>query len=315
MDEIHKEFKKIGFNGAYTLGLMNPWHVLIRFEQEDDYQRCWMRTFWNIRGFSMRILKWTSGFRFEEDPPVVPIWVSLFDLLIEYMHPEVISALGQPLKVDTPTLNMTRPSVARFCVEVDLTKELVKSVKIGKKGRKHEQFFTFEHVPFYCQKCCKIGHKEFVCRMGKPSQKNPEDVAAKEDGTRAKQKGIKIPLSTGILAPQLPAETLAPQSPAETLMLCEPSTSSGLSVHDKALILVDLQESPVPNVTKIVTEKMTTTPTGSPKLITVVQPSNPFSVLRNLGDDAALIEDSEEDEVVFAEETTAPNQQQLQDEL
>ncbi|CAI9102756.1 OLC1v1001076C1 [Oldenlandia corymbosa var. corymbosa] len=253
MDEIHKEFKKIGFNGAYTLGLMNPRHVLIRFEQEDDYQRCWIRTFWNIGGFSMRILKWTPGFRFEEDPQVVPIWVSFFDLPIEYMHPEVIysmaTALGQPLKVDTPTLNMTRPSVARFCVEVDLTKELVKSVKIGKKGRKHEQFFTFEHVPFYCRKCCKIEHKESDCRMGKPSQKNP-------------------------------------------------------------------LESPVPNVGKIVTEKLTTTTTGSLNLITVAQASNPFSVLRNLGnDDTAMIEDSEEEEVVFTEEIAAPKQQQLQDDL
>ncbi|CAI9112858.1 OLC1v1013358C1 [Oldenlandia corymbosa var. corymbosa] len=48
MEEIHDEFKKIGFNGGYTLGLMNPRHVFIRFNQEEDYQRCWIRTFWNI---------------------------------------------------------------------------------------------------------------------------------------------------------------------------------------------------------------------------------------------------------------------------
>ncbi|CAI9108840.1 OLC1v1008538C1 [Oldenlandia corymbosa var. corymbosa] len=39
MEEIHKEFKKIGFNGDYTLGFMNPRHILNRFEEEDDYQR------------------------------------------------------------------------------------------------------------------------------------------------------------------------------------------------------------------------------------------------------------------------------------
>ncbi|CAI9089817.1 OLC1v1024457C1 [Oldenlandia corymbosa var. corymbosa] len=133
MEAIHAEFKKIAFIGAYTLGLMNPRHVLIRFEMEEDYKKCWIRTFWNIGGFSMRMLKWMPGFRFEEDPPVVPIWVALYDLPIEFMHPEVIysmaTALGQPLKVDTPTLNITRPLVARFCVEVDLTKDLPKSVK------------------------------------------------------------------------------------------------------------------------------------------------------------------------------------------
>ncbi|CAI9112486.1 OLC1v1012943C1 [Oldenlandia corymbosa var. corymbosa] len=140
MEEIHNEFKKIGFQGGYTLGRMNPRHVLIRFDQEEDYQRCWIRIFWNIGGYSMRILKWKPGFKFQEYPSVMPIWVSLYDLPIEFMHPEVIfsmeMALGKPLKVDAPTLNMTRPSVARFCVEIDLTKELPKSVKIGKKGRK-----------------------------------------------------------------------------------------------------------------------------------------------------------------------------------
>ncbi|CAI9108595.1 OLC1v1008239C1 [Oldenlandia corymbosa var. corymbosa] len=139
MEEIHTEFKKIGFNGGYTLGLMNPRHILIRFEEEDDYQRCWIRTFWNIASFSMCILNWTLGFRFEEDPLVVSIWLSLYDLPVEFMHPEVIfsmaSAIGQPLKVDTPTVNITRPSVARFCVEVDLMKDLPKSLTIGKKAR------------------------------------------------------------------------------------------------------------------------------------------------------------------------------------
>ncbi|CAI9094743.1 OLC1v1030530C1 [Oldenlandia corymbosa var. corymbosa] len=133
MDDIHKEFKKLGFHGGYTLGLMNPRHVLIQFEKEEDYQRCWIRTFWNIAGFSLRILKWRQGFRFEEDLPIVPIWVSLFDLPIEFLNPEVIfsmaTAMGKPLKVYSLTLNMTRSSVARFCVEVDLTKELPKSVK------------------------------------------------------------------------------------------------------------------------------------------------------------------------------------------
>ncbi|CAI9109032.1 OLC1v1008764C1 [Oldenlandia corymbosa var. corymbosa] len=38
------------------------------------------------------------------------------------------TAIRKPLKVDAPTLNMTRPSVARFCVEVYLTKELPKLV-------------------------------------------------------------------------------------------------------------------------------------------------------------------------------------------
>ncbi|CAI9094850.1 OLC1v1030656C1 [Oldenlandia corymbosa var. corymbosa] len=86
---------------------------------------------------------------------------------------------------------MTHPSVARFYVEEDLTKDLPESVKVGKKGRKHEQVFTFEHIPLYCLKCCKIGHKDADCRVGKPmvrvTDANKIEVPEK--------KGIKIKLA------------------------------------------------------------------------------------------------------------------------
>ncbi|CAI9109381.1 OLC1v1009194C1 [Oldenlandia corymbosa var. corymbosa] len=285
MEEVHEEFNKISFNGSYTLGLMNPRHVLIHFEQKDDCQCCWIRTFWNIGGFSMRILKLTPGFRFEEDPPVVPIWVSLYDLPIEFMHPEVIysmaTSLGQPLKVDTPTLNMTSPFVVRFCVEVDLTKDLPKSVRVGKKGRKHEQLFTFEHVPSYCVKCSKIGHKDSECRIGKSILRS-DDV----EPSLGKKKGIKLapskpklalkrgnekhgldvdtlnlnPLiakgielvareSSGPSSP--PAETLGARTleaeVMETLEQRRVESTSGLTVKEKELTLINLQSSPKRN--------------------------------------------------------------------
>ncbi|CAI9105921.1 OLC1v1004954C1 [Oldenlandia corymbosa var. corymbosa] len=233
----------------------------------------------------MRILKWTPGFRFEEDPPVVPIWVSLYDLPIEFMHSEVIysmaTALGQPLKVDTPTLNMTCPSVARFCVEVDLTRDLLKSARIGKKGHKHEQIFTFEHVPSYCVKCSKIGHKDFDCRMGKPLPQNNkvEPSVAKKKGIILAQlkpkvtfkeqnkkpgleveilqldpliaKGIETEGDKSLVHLSWSAKTLETLeahtmvTPAvETLEQRRVESTSGLSMKEKELILVDLQPSP-----------------------------------------------------------------------
>ncbi|CAI9117571.1 OLC1v1018976C1 [Oldenlandia corymbosa var. corymbosa] len=301
MEEIHNEFRKIRFNGGYTLGLMNPRHVLIRFKQEEDYQRCWIQTFWNIGGFSMRMLKWKPGFRFEEDPPVVPICVAVYDLPIEFMHPEVIYsmaiALGQPLKVDTPTMNMTRPSMARFCVEVDLTKELPKSVKIGKKGRKHEQIFTFEHIPSYCLKCSQIGHKEADCRVWKPLQSkmdgdtnmNPlivkgfesQNVTGKDeppgDETLAR-------LGARPMEETLAAETLAAEEPRQT------ESTSRLSTIKKGAILVDLQSTPVRE------EAVSDLPKSN--ATAPVQSENRFSVLQeqvvaNINDDVEniLIED------------------------
>ncbi|CAI9094892.1 OLC1v1030722C1 [Oldenlandia corymbosa var. corymbosa] len=91
--------------------------------------------------------------------------------------------IGKPLKVDAPTLNLTRPSVPQFCVEVDLTKEFTKSVKLGKKGKKHEQLFTYEHVSAYCSNCCKIGHKAEDRKKGvakKPAKQPKQKNASKE---------------------------------------------------------------------------------------------------------------------------------------
>ncbi|CAI9117574.1 OLC1v1018979C1 [Oldenlandia corymbosa var. corymbosa] len=54
----------------------------------------------------------------------------------------------------------------------------------------HEQIFTYEHVPSYCSKCCKIGHKLSDCRVGKSLPLVNE--VAKEHDRIPKKKGFKL---------------------------------------------------------------------------------------------------------------------------
>ncbi|CAI9115578.1 OLC1v1016508C1 [Oldenlandia corymbosa var. corymbosa] len=211
-------------------------------------------------------------------------------------------ALGKPLNVDTLTLNMTRPSVARFCLEVDLTKELEKSVKIWKKGHKHELIFTFEHVPFYCKKCCKIGHKEVHCRVGKPPQKNRDDgqkveVARKNDDSDPKKKGIKIPRAK----PRWKQQPKGGEDRAEKLDLeVEILQTNPLIV--KSMELQDPSLHPAETLALRVLASSSEA-VGSMKVVASMQPSNRFSTLQNLDDDdAALREDFDDVEVVFSEE-------------
>ncbi|CAI9094893.1 OLC1v1030723C1 [Oldenlandia corymbosa var. corymbosa] len=200
VEEVHKEFKKLGFHGGYTLDLMNPRHVLIRFEREEDYQRCWIKTFWNIAGFSMRILKWRPGFKFEEDPPIVPIWVSLFDLPIEFLNPEV-----------------------------------------GKKGKKHDQIFTYKHIPAYCTKCNKIGHKKEDCRAGLQKAADKKKKAPEKIVDRIKRKDpshdATNPSAQGVATSASVAATDRP-------------SSSGLSAKEKKKIPVDVHDTVVENQSK-----------------------------------------------------------------
>ncbi|CAI9108917.1 OLC1v1008624C1 [Oldenlandia corymbosa var. corymbosa] len=218
----------------------------------------------------MRILKWRPGFKFEEDPPIVPIWVSLFDLLIEFLITEVIfsmeTAIGKPLKVDAPSLNMTRPSVARFGVEVDLTKEFPKSVKVGKKGKKHDQIFTYEHIPDYCTKCNKIGHKKEDCRVGlqKPLDKKKKAPLKSVDGANQKrslhvngvkphkktqERAVKNPRAQGATNPSA-QDVTAPSSAATADRSIQVGLSSSLSAKEKETIPVDVQASEAANSSK-----------------------------------------------------------------
>ncbi|CAI9115322.1 OLC1v1016196C1 [Oldenlandia corymbosa var. corymbosa] len=217
-----------------------------------------------------------------------PIWVSLCDLPVEYMHPEglysIARAIGKSLKVDTLTLNMLRPSVARLCVEVDLTKDFPRSVKIVKKGKKHEQQFTYEHIPSYCSKCCKIGHKEEDCRIGKPHLQ--KESSRKDAIPVIKSKGVKQALkmredvdksgfdvqilqsnplkgvesqylrmqksesvpsqAAKTLVPHHPAKTLAAGAHAETPVVRLGESTSGLSAMEKLVIPVDFPDEVSP---------------------------------------------------------------------
>ena len=40
MEAWRKDFQALEFKGAFSLGLIDHRHVLIQFEQEDDYLRC-----------------------------------------------------------------------------------------------------------------------------------------------------------------------------------------------------------------------------------------------------------------------------------
>ncbi|CAI9099861.1 OLC1v1036743C1 [Oldenlandia corymbosa var. corymbosa] len=247
-----------------------------------------------------------------EDPPVVPIWVSLCDLPIEYMQPEVIfsmaTTIGQPLKVDTPTLNMTRPSAARFCVEVDLMKELPKSVKIGKRGRKHEQIFTYELVPAYCPKCSKIGHKERDCRIGKPTPQ--KIVADKVTAPNEKKNGIKMAKQKVKLGSKKPHE----KSEVEVEIInANPLIIKAVeAAKEKTVIPMDIPDSTppkgVPEEEENWVSKQVATQPIEASQVEVSPKGNRFSVLANI-DEVINGSDSSEENVerILLEESLLEN--------
>ena len=74
----------------------------------------------------MRVFKWSLAFHVDREPSVVPVWFQLPKLPLHLFHKEalfqVAEVVGVPLLVDVVTMAVSRPSVAKVCVEVDLLK-------------------------------------------------------------------------------------------------------------------------------------------------------------------------------------------------
>ncbi|CAI9108971.1 OLC1v1008694C1 [Oldenlandia corymbosa var. corymbosa] len=120
-----------------------------------------------------------------------------FDLPIEFLNPEVIFSMAM----------------------------------IGKRGKNHEQLFTYEHVPAYCSKCSKIGHKVDDCkkRLAKISMEiNKLKPVSKEVLQKAILKKQKNP-NLGLKSMEAKGK----------------ASSSGLSEKEKVAFPVDVQDSPM----------------------------------------------------------------------
>ncbi|KAM7488095.1 hypothetical protein LguiB_025579 [Lonicera macranthoides] len=83
----------------------------------------------------MRVFKWSSNFRGNDESSISFIWVNMPDLPIHFLAKQslfsISGLIGLPLKTDAATASITRPSVARICVEMNLLQKFPSRVWIG----------------------------------------------------------------------------------------------------------------------------------------------------------------------------------------
>lgn len=130
---LQTKLSAFGFKGAVFVGFINFKHVMIKLTNEED--RLWTRQFVHIDGYPMRIFKWTPEFDPKAESSLMPIWVSFPELPLHLFDKRALfsiaALLGKPLRIDEPTADRTRPSVARVCIEIDLLQPLHDVVCIG----------------------------------------------------------------------------------------------------------------------------------------------------------------------------------------
>lgn len=239
MEFIRRGFKTIGFKGDFRLGLLDPKHILIRFDLEEDYHRCWLHNTWRFKDHIMKVLKWTPEFSAKEEPPIVPVWVSFNQLpLFLFARSPLFSLgriLGEPLKLDAATLSLSRPSVARICVEIDLRNPLPSRIWIGLGQSGFWQPVSYENLPEYCFDCHSLGHAQPDC--GKQISIAPK--AKQIWRAKATQPSTSQPHQFDSVPPQPPSDLLVQDPPTVSppTFLDVPASSSGEDVvHGHATV-------------------------------------------------------------------------------
>ncbi|XP_071939955.1 uncharacterized protein [Coffea arabica] len=188
LEEVRKFIASLDLPENPVVGLLDVRHMLIQLNKEADFHHVWFRRIWYVSSFPMRVFKWTTDFHVDRESSVVPLWLQLPKLPLHFFNKEVIfqiaSMVGNPLLVDTATLAVSRPSVARVCVEMDLLRSTPSLVWIGNGN--HTGFWqelVVENLPRYCSHCFRQGHDVENCHVLKPELRGASGHHARTTGT------------------------------------------------------------------------------------------------------------------------------------
>ncbi|KAL6579788.1 hypothetical protein OROMI_007812 [Orobanche minor] len=117
--------------------------------------------------FPMRLFKWDPFLDFKQEPALVPIWVKIMALPLQWFDLGALqtigSLIGTFLKADPMTINRSRLDYARICVEVNLKNTPPKSVGISYGTIFKEFEVDYEKLPSFCHHCQHIGHSIDAC--------------------------------------------------------------------------------------------------------------------------------------------------------
>lgn len=167
LEVIRACFHKIGFKEDLQISLLAKSIVLLKFICPLDYQRCFTKRLWKINGSMMLVSKWKPDFHVDKESTIFPIWITLEHLPIHlhdsYALLEIAKLIGKPLMMDSSTASKIRPSVARFCVEIDVSRELPHKIWILNGTTGFFQPVTYENLPNFCRICHTTAHPHGKC--------------------------------------------------------------------------------------------------------------------------------------------------------
>ncbi|XP_012448856.1 uncharacterized protein At4g02000 [Gossypium raimondii] len=141
---------------------------VVKFLSAEDLLTVITAGSWKIMDHYLTIQKWKPNFH----PTMgtiasIAVWIQLLGLPLEYFNEEVLvkvgKLVGRPIKLDSNTVYTTRGKFARIYIEIDLSKPLIPSIRIGN----FVQNIEYEGLHNICFSCGCFGHRTEACVLKK----------------------------------------------------------------------------------------------------------------------------------------------------
>ena len=98
----------------------------------------------------------------KENFTLVPVWVRLYSLHLDYWQNESLMPIGNKLghfvKASESTRRGKYTSFARICVEIELSGALLEEIILEVFDEEWVRIVDYDHIPFRCHKCHEHGH-------------------------------------------------------------------------------------------------------------------------------------------------------------
>ncbi|XP_057451967.1 uncharacterized protein LOC130743755 [Lotus japonicus] len=198
--------------GGFVVRDIHHGYFLVKFDLDDDRMKAMARAPWMIFDHYLSVKPWNPEFVAANSKiNTTMLWIRIPGLGFQFYDESILmtlaSGVGEPIRVDTNTVDMQRGKFARVCVEIDLDQPVIGMV--GLRGTWYN--VEYEGLHLLCSHCGCYGHLARNCT-------NPQQ--------RAPPAPINMPAP--ITTPEKETSAAAEQGQGESQASAEPVTQGGI---------------------------------------------------------------------------------------
>jgi len=198
---------------AALLKLCDSWHVkykysahssgwlLFQFDNESSRDSVMAGGPYTVFGRPLMLKAMPPFFEFDDqNVSFLPVWVNLPALPLECWTSAALSIIcskiGKPISTDSITATRGQFSYARVLIEIDASKDLIKSVLFKlPSGKLRTQPVIYEYEPRFCAHCKVFGHSVKGCKA--LEQDKALNKGTEEDASMGKKTDVSVKASEG----------------------------------------------------------------------------------------------------------------------